>query len=397
MIPRWTRLTLLIASTFTVMAGATLSPALPAMQAVFADTPQAALLTRLVLTLPALFIVLAAPLAGYLVDRAGRRPLLIGSSLLYAAAGASGVLVDTLPQILVGRALLGVAVAGLMTSVTTLIGDYFDGLARARILGAQGAFMSLGGVVFVLAGGLLADVHWRAPFLVYLAPLALLPLILRLAEPARHVHDPDLPLALMPWRIVGVIYGSALVSMLIFYVIPVQLPYHLAERAGASSTAVGACIAVANCFGGLAGFAFGHVRRRLEPIPIVALVFALMSAGYALIGFAQGYALVLLGLALAGLGLGLTIPNLSTWLTSLTPPHLRGRLVGGLTTAVFLGQFLSPLAVQPLIASGGTAAAFLGSALLLVMLALFTWLLRRPLQKLQPPLSAVTAPVVPDR
>ncbi|MFP5358222.1 MAG: MFS transporter [Gammaproteobacteria bacterium] len=385
MVPRWTRVTLLIASTFTVMAGATLSPALPAMQAVFADAPHAALLTRLVLTLPALFIVLAAPLAGYLVDRVGRRPLLLGASLLYVLAGSSGVLLDSLPQILVGRALLGVAVAGLMTSVTTLIGDYFDGLTRARILGAQGAFMSLGGVVFVLAGGLLADLHWRAPFLVYLAPLLLMPLILRLPEPARHVHDPDLPLAAMPWRIVSVIYGSALLGMMIFYVIPVQLPYLLAERVGASSTAVGASIAVANVFGGLAGFGFGRVRGQMGPIPIVALVFALMSVGYALIGFAGGYPLVLLGLALAGMGLGLTIPNLSTWLTSLTPPHLRGRLVGGLTTAVFLGQFLSPLAVQPLITRGGTVAAFLGSAVLLALLALLTWLLRRVLHRLHPP------------
>jgi len=63
---------LLLASTLTVMAGAALAPALPTLQAVFHDTPHVALLTRQLLTVPALFIVLAAPIAGWLVDRVGR-------------------------------------------------------------------------------------------------------------------------------------------------------------------------------------------------------------------------------------------------------------------------------------------------------------------------------------
>jgi hypothetical protein len=35
-------------------------------------------------------------------------------------------------------------------------------------------------------------------------------------------------------------------------------------------------------------------------------------------------------------------------LTSIAPGSVRGRVLGGLTTSFFLGQFLSPLASQPL-------------------------------------------------
>ena len=57
------KLTLLLASSLTVMSGALVSPALPAIQASFAgDVERVELLTRMILTLPALGIVVGAPL-----------------------------------------------------------------------------------------------------------------------------------------------------------------------------------------------------------------------------------------------------------------------------------------------------------------------------------------------
>src|SRR5688500_7386335 len=76
-------LTLLCVSALTIMSGATIAPSLPAIEAHFAGTDNAALLSRLVLTMPALFIVLCAPLAGMIADRFGRRLLLIGSVSIY--------------------------------------------------------------------------------------------------------------------------------------------------------------------------------------------------------------------------------------------------------------------------------------------------------------------------
>ena len=84
-------LTLLLLSSMTVMAGATISPTLPSIGKVFADTPRSDLLVRLVLTLPALFTAIGAPIAGGIIDRFGRRPLLFGVIVLYALAGGSGL------------------------------------------------------------------------------------------------------------------------------------------------------------------------------------------------------------------------------------------------------------------------------------------------------------------
>jgi len=77
-----------------------------------------------------------------------------------------------------------VAVAGIMTTANTLLGDYFIGAERLKYAGMQGMFMSLAGVVFVGAGGILAEFDWRWPFLIYLSAwAALLPAVKYLREP----------------------------------------------------------------------------------------------------------------------------------------------------------------------------------------------------------------------
>jgi len=162
-----TKITLLVVSSLTVMASATIAPTLPAMHAAFSDLPNVDLLVRLVLTIPGLFIVLGAPAAGFIVDSYGRKRLLVVSTFLYAITGSAGYFFDSMTAILIGRALLGIAVAGVMISVTTLIADYYQGEARARFLGRQAAFMNFGGVLFTAAGGFLADVTWQTPFLIY--------------------------------------------------------------------------------------------------------------------------------------------------------------------------------------------------------------------------------------
>lgn len=70
------------------------------------------------------------------------------------------------------------------------------------------------------------------------------------------------------------------------------------------------------------------------------------------------------------MGLGLLMPNMSVWLSTAVPDALRGRALGGLSTAMFLGQFLSPIVTQPLTKSSGLGGtyAIVGGGLVIVAL-----------------------------
>jgi hypothetical protein len=51
------------------------------------------------------------------------------------------------------------------------------------------------------------------------------------------------------------------------------------------------------------------------------------------------------------------------------PLAVRGRVAGGLTASIFVGQFVSPLVSQPWIEASGYPAAFGGTALGLAAMA----------------------------
>ena len=344
------------------MSGATIAPSLPAMQEYFADVPNSALLVRLVLTIPALFIAIGGLFAGQLVDRLGRKPLLIGSALLYGIAGSSGFILNSLGAILAGRALLGLSVAGIMTGVTTLIADYYTGQTRANFMGLQAAFMGLGGVVFLSVGGFIADLNWRFPFLIYLSAWAILIAIaLTIYEPERKILNQTSSSAIKPTMPIGVlamIYGVAWFYMVAFYLIPVQLPFYLQNLSNASATASGLAIAASTLASAIASLRYGFVKERLGFVSIVVIAFGVAAVGYLIIGIAGSYNVVLIGLIIAGLGFGLLMPNLNVWLSSIIPDVLRGRALGGLTTFFFLGQFLSPLVSQPITNEIGLAKTY---------------------------------------
>jgi len=142
------KLTLLVVSTLTVMAGATIAPSLPAIQQHFTEVDNVEYWVRLVLTVPALSIAISAPFVGVIIDKLGRKPLLTLALILYGLAGSSGVWLNALGMILLGRTFLGVSVAGIMITATALIADYYTGPARGKFLGLQAAFMALGELFF---------------------------------------------------------------------------------------------------------------------------------------------------------------------------------------------------------------------------------------------------------
>lgn len=372
---RGRNLTLLCVSALTIMSGATISASLPGIEARFAEIEGAALFSRLMLTLPAIFIAVLAPLAGVIADRFGRRRLLLLSLVVFALAGSSGLVLDSLPALLVGRAVLGVSVAGIMTTATALVGDFFEGVARDRYMGFQAAFVGIGGAIFLSGGGLLADIHWRGPFAIYCLAFALLPAVLALIpEPNRAGPRPvaetkqgapsglALPLVLVLF--------AACLHFAIFYMLPTQLPFYLKSLGIAQPSRAGIAIGAGQVVGVLAALSFSRVRGRIGRMGVFALGFAALGAGYIGLAGAQSYAGILAATAITGISMGVMTPNLSASLLAIAPPALRGRLSGALIASIFAGQFVSPLASQPLVRDWGYAATFTGAGALLGALAL---------------------------
>jgi MFS family permease len=114
---------LLLAQALPIMAVVSLFPVIPKLAAQFGSASNAAYLVPMIITLPSLGIAIFSPAAGWLTDRFGRRPVFIASLALYAVAGLAPLWLTHIRPIVVSRAILGVAEAGVVTVASTLIAD----------------------------------------------------------------------------------------------------------------------------------------------------------------------------------------------------------------------------------------------------------------------------------
>ena len=364
---------ILLVSSLTIMSMITISASLPDMTKAFAHLPNASSLVKLVLSFPGLFIALSAIVAGLIIDKFGRLKLLGIALVLYAVSGSSGYWLDNIYLILAGRALLGISVGISMTIVTTLVADYYQGKARQKFAGIQIAVMSLGGIVFITLGGFLADINWRVPFLLYFFSILILPFTyLYLKEPSRHSEAKSISKAIKSPKIIWFVFINVMLMWVIFFIIPVQVPFYLKSIGVEKNALIGIAIASSTFFSAVSAFSYSKIKDRLNFQQVFCLGYFLMALGFIGIALSTTYLMALIGILIVGLGMGVLIPNANIWVMQLAPLEIRGREIGRLTTFWFMGQFLSPIVLLPFLQLISLAQLFyVISGVLIGMCALF--------------------------
>lgn len=363
-------------SAIALLDTALASPALPAITALFGDRaetePFAQWLLALIQFLPgessprfliqlvmlsntALFILIGSPIMGWLCDYWGRKRVLITSLIVFIISGVSVYFSDSILYFFIARAILGFFIAGLKISTVALVGDHYQGEARSKVIGWQGAAFKMTGVAFLLLGGFLANFRWQVPFLGYLLALFILPsAILALKESAPRWRTVDIVpfrgLTHMsrdvPFWPVILIFLSAILASTFFFITLVQLPFFLEEQFQVRPFQMGAAVALGNAVGGTVAFFYGYFRRYLSFPAIYAVNFLALAIGYFILTLAPSYPVALIGMAIAGIGFGLYIPNQSSWVMAVVHERRRGFGIGIATTGMFLGQFFAPLLVR---------------------------------------------------
>lgn len=353
------KITLWLTSSILIMTGITISPSLPGMQDYFSEVENSDFWVRFALTVSALLIVIGSPIAGQIVDQLGRKRLLGVSVLIYGLAGGAGLIVNSLWALILTRAILGFAAGGVATSVTTLIADYYEGQARSRIMGIQSAFVGGGGFIFSSLGGVLAGINWRFPFAIYLSVLLLLPLIFSVLyepeiekKPASDSSEKQSELKI-PWGLLALVYAIEFLHLLTFYITPTQLPFYLKTDFNLPSNRSGFAVATLTLSQAVVSLTYARIKRKLSHIQVAGLAFTLAGLGYSTIALAANYNFIVLGAIISGFGFGLLMPNARVWISGTVPEQIRGRSLGGLNTFFFLGEFASPVVVQPLVSAVG--------------------------------------------
>ncbi|MFY8095334.1 MAG: MFS transporter [Niveispirillum sp.] len=370
---------ILLGGSLTVMGAVMVAPVLPKIAADVGQTHvQATTLIPLIATGPALAIALFAPAAGWLADRFGRKWLLMLATLLYAVLGFTPALLNDLGDILLMRLLFGCTEAVIMTCCTTLIGDYWSGEERTKWIGRQVVAVGLIGSMFFVVGGAMGENSWRSPFYLYLLPLLLLPAMARvLWEPTRRTDVRQHPVAVQGpnIRAMASAYFLVFIGMVGSFIVPVQSPGILVGLGVTSTTMIGLCAGLGLLATLLGSVIWPYARGKFGTAWINAALLTLMAIGLGILATAATYETVLVAVTIHGLAAGLLVPNALSPLLDRLPEPLRARGVGGFTSCLYLGQFISPVAMSVLSGPGlNIAGAIIIFTGLLMVLAL-AWVL----------------------
>ncbi len=344
-------------SLLTVMAGAAVAPALEVIREHFTDASK--LEVQLIVSMPALFIVITNMFFGRLTGRFGARTLTLAGLVLYTVGGAAAGLFNSIGAVLVMRALVGVGVGIIMPLSTGLLTYYFPPEMRERLMGLSSAANQLGGVVATLLAGILAAVSWRLSFAVYLMGLISIVLCLifmpddRIRGEAQEHGGASMPDVLR--RNLRHIVCMFLL-MTAFFAYPANFAIVTAAEGvipmSLCAVVMAGCDLVA--FGG--GLAFVHVKRRFGGYTRLVAP-TLFFAGYCLLAFVGGWVGTLLGSALVGFANGVGVPYIISSASENEGRAAAATVMPMISAALYLAQFLSPFLLSLVTAAAGSASA----------------------------------------
>ena len=361
-----TKLALLMASMMVLMGSAAVSPALHGIEV---ELETSKFLASMVISLPSLVVAVFGFPMGYLADRVGLAKVLIASLLLFVVAGVSGYFCSDIYTLLATRVFLGVGIAGISTAATGLMGIYYDGDERRRVMAVQSAFMGFGGVVLEIIGGLMADVSWNVPFLVYRIALPIL--IAGLIA----VRDVVLPtgngtatgqrFAKGSRQHMVMLYASIFMLMFLMFIVTANISDILTSMK-VSMTVCGFILALMGLTQVFTSLAYSRLRH-IPRYQYMLLVSFLLQA-VAITMFASDSLTVLtIGVGIMGVSLGLGIPTITNNLSMMSPPASQGKTMGIYSCLMNLGTSLSTVIMGPVIvAIGYTTSLHLAAVVVLL-------------------------------
>jgi len=328
--------TLLAISTLTIMVGAAIAPALAPISKQLGMSEYSSLL----ITTPSLGVVLFAPFAGRLISRLGGKIAVFWGLIAYGALGLIGSVIPNIHLMLLSRFVLGCVTAVVMAGGTSLIAELYSGDARLKMIAKQGMAIELGGVVFLSIGGILAGVHWQLPFGLYAIAWVFAVMVGVFVPNSGAIQNNEANPDTSGLKKVLDLYVLSIASMIVFFAAFITLPHALAAY-GYTETHIGFYLAFTSLMAVVAAGFMPKLRKDNSASKIFMLAFTCYALAHLILGLTLIFPGIILAAIFMGTGFGLTIPLTNFEMIERSSETNRNRNLAYLSSAIFLGQFLS--------------------------------------------------------
>lgn len=373
-----------------VLGNSMLFPVFPKLQS---ELHLSGFQTSLIVTAFSVPAGILIPIAGYLSDRFGRKPVMAPALIIFGlGALLAGVSVTFFGKfayvgLIAGRIIQGAGAAGMAQLAMALTADLIQGSERAKVMGQLEAANGLGKVISPIAGAIAGVVLWFLPFYLFAAlsiPEGIL-LWLLVREPMRlgarerpfsQYYEDFKGVFQKKGRSLAALLLSGSVVLFILFGTLFYLSEVLEKRYGMSQLTSGFILALP--VGAMAGTSLlvgNYLARRAQYAKLVIVCGALLVCGVMLVNaFFTDRWVLFAAITLMGFGGGLVLPTLTLLFTSATEPAERGMITSLYGGVRFIGVAFGPPTFGWLMHKG-TTPLFLAAAGLLAGTAVAVWLL----------------------
>lgn len=337
--------------------------------------------------------LIASPFAGTLVDRWGRRPVLMIGLLSIVCVNVATVFVSSLEVFIVLRFVLGFFNAGITPAALAATADIAPTEHRAAWIGYVTSGMSVGLIIGPTIGGGLYDAYGFAmPFIVS-AVLALIPVLLTLtvvpetrpvvaANVTRRLDGGFLDIVRNPPRPLGVLVVLLIVDFIWGFTWVASEPAMLNQlytQYAYTASMFGVVVGVYGATTVISQMLTGGLSDRFGRFVLIAIGLLINTAWYIGVSVAPQYIPLIMASAIAGIGAGIVTPAIGAAYVDITDVEHRGRVNAlrnmALAVAGMIGPVVAALLTDRVPATYffHGATALLGVSVVLALLVLLRY------------------------
>lgn len=274
------------------------------------------------MTLATLGVVLGTFISGMIAGKViTAKKLAIIGNISCIILGCLPFFFDNFTMLLVDRFVFGIALGFISPLANLLIAQNYQGDTMSRMMGYTSMFMSIGGIVFQMLGGIFADISWNTTFLAHLffAVSAVLCFFIPSDKLVPKTSGgPKGSGEKINIKVVAIVAAILLIFQTVNMCVMMMASTLYAQRGFGGATEAGFALTMYTVAGVGAGLLFGKLFGSLKKFHM-PLMMVIVALGALSVLMATSGMMCVIGFILIGFGFMSAFPGLTTWIAMSNP------------------------------------------------------------------------------
>lgn len=381
----WLVIIALLSLNIVEQSASVINATIPGMAKTFSN--ESLVHVELVTTIVSVFVTVFVLLSGAVVKQIGQKKTAILGLAIAAVASVIPAISNSFMVVIISRAILGIGIGLANPLAISMIGVFFYGDQRARLMGWRSAIAGIGTAIMTYVAGKLLVFGWHAAYWSYLLFIPTLLLFIffvpdpektgavarQEAEQAKEKAAAAKQGRTIKQDSVGliIVYTILIFLLLIFtMVFAVKLPTFFVQSHIGTATQASTTWSIVNIATVIGGFIFGPAYKLMRQY-VLPLSVILGGICIFLIGKANSVLTIQIIAAISGIASSLAIPYIFTRVSESTSPSRAPFFTSVVLVGSNLGSFLSPYGGKLLGATAQQAVTNAGLSEVILAIILF--------------------------